>query len=140
MSSDLNTVDIDHIESRLMSLGRGDGQEVASQLYNFGTMMVNQILHRAAQLDLKLRVVLNWSYGLLVFLMLGGLIVENGIFIVVIASVLTFAATYFSYLGFSTREWEWPSEQDWFQESLLHDAVTLRNSTLSSSCRPISST
>jgi hypothetical protein len=121
----LQFVDIDDIELQIPALN-GDTVE---ELYRFGTLMVSEVQQRASQLDSKLIGIVGWAAATLAFLLFQNKTpspstAERMVTFVAIAfAVLSVLA---SCVGLKTAMWSFPSEPDWFRESLLDNAEALK--------------
>lgn len=109
----------------------GYPKELIDQLYAFGGLMMAEIASRTAALDGKASGILNWSLAILVALLAGSPVwtatnswtVLLGV-LVAIAGAAVAAGS--AIVALRIREWDWPSERDWFRADLFGEPAHLK--------------
>ena len=121
----IQPVNVAEVEETLPSLN----DDSVAELYQFGNLMVTSAQQRAIRLDAKLTGVLNWSSGLLAFVLIDanvshvrGLLFVGSLLAMLVALISVGSA----YLGLRSRFWPSPSERDWFRSGFLNKPGTLR--------------
>lgn len=125
-------LDIDRLKERLM---KNRYPELTDQLYSFGQFLSAELQRQTDRLDMKLLMVLGWNAALLAFLLIGqdqwlpatARIIAPATWLMIGAVVCSLFSICFSFWGVRGRSFLWPSDRDWFKESLYdQDPVILK--------------
>lgn len=121
------TVSADALDQRLIETNQP--ADTLNALFDFGTLMLNEVAGRSNALDTKALAVTGWAIALVAFLLA---FVSSGrpshrLLIVLLAPTVAAAvAIVEAFRSVRLRKWSWPSESDWCQLDLLGDPLALR--------------
>lgn len=104
--------------------------ESVTELFEFGTLVSNEVQNRSAQLDSKLCTYLGYGTALVALLGIGGALPVNESVLarslVVLSVIAAIFAVGFAAWGLMWQEWPVPSEWDWFNSHVVENHDRLR--------------
>ncbi|SRR6266567_3313625 len=106
-----------------------NNEEVITELYSFGSMLLSDMKEHVSQIESKGAVVLGWSTGTAAFLFTQFDRLKGSLnsAIVFLSLLLAIAAIVSAYLVIRTRgDWRIPSDKDWFMAKALDSPDDLR--------------
>lgn len=98
------------------------------ELHTFGELMLDEVTARTEALDSKANSILGWTSGLLA-LFVWSPPAQGSSWLESIAALIgaggALVALIESALALRVRQWEWPSQQDWFHTDVFDDVLCL---------------
>lgn len=106
-------------------------RELVDELYGFGARVVDEAVSTTEKLDAKATSLLGWTVAGLAFLLVASrdsIRSGDGFLsaLTAVAVLLAVSASFQAAFALRVRDWEVPSEVDWFQAELFSEPVKLR--------------